>query len=59
MTQDCILFKLFPSRTEALKIAHEKNIANGSKNAMITKSVADGVEVEIFLKCRWKPKSSW
>lgn len=31
-----------------MDLANKKNIENGSKNAMITKSVEEGVEAEVF-----------
>lgn len=35
-------------RTEAVQIAHMKNVQSGNKNQMITQSVQEGVEAEIF-----------
>lgn len=38
----------FSGRTEAVQIAHEKNVQNGGKNAMITRSIQEGLEADIF-----------
>lgn len=35
-------------RTEAMYIAHEKNLQHNEKNTMISKSISDGLEAEVF-----------